>query len=440
MKKMILFLGMLCSASAVTAQVKHVILISIDGFRPDFYKDASWPAKHLQRWKEAGVYADGVRSVFPSVTYPAHTSIITGALPARHGIYYNVPFGEKKGHWYWEESYIKVPTLWDAVKKAGLRSGAVMWPVTVGAPIDYNFPVRRADKDEKVDQLTITLPYVTPAGLMDEIQAKATGKLSAKSFNDEYLDVTIGLMGAYIFKTYRPNLLALHFLGADHMQHQHGRDAAETKHAVSVIDSMINVVMKSVADAGLQDQTAVIITGDHGFVDSKYTFSPNILLQQAGLVSENGWAAKFHGVGGSAFLYVKNQNDRITVGKVKEILNALPEEQRKLFRIIDRGELDKAGANPEVAMALAMEKGVVVNNDVSGELLKPRKKGGNHGYYPDFNEINTGFIAFGAGITKRQRVGEIGVKDIAPLVTALLNLPFSAPDGVLTPGILTEKK
>jgi predicted AlkP superfamily pyrophosphatase or phosphodiesterase len=445
MKRIILCLAITFNASLIGAQAKHVILISIDGFRPDFYKDPSWPAPHLQRWKAEGVYADGVRSVFPSVTYPSHTTLVTGALPARHGIYYNVPYGEKKGHWYWEESYIQTTTLWDAVKKAGLRSAAVMWPVTVGAPIDYNFPVRRADNDEETDQLTVTLPYITPAALIDEIQEKATGKLSAKSFNDENLDITIGNMGAYIFKTYKPNLMALHFLGADHMQHKYGRDAEETKKAVALIDSMINLVMASVAQAGLQDQTAVIITGDHGFVDSKYTFSPNILLEQAGLFSKTnpvttGWTAKFHGVGGSAFLYLKNKNDKATVDRVKKLLNDLPEEQKKLFRIVDRNELDQIGANPEVAMALAMDKGVVTGSDVSGELIKARKKGGNHGYYPDFDEINTGFIAFGAGIQKQQRVALMGVKDIAPLVTSLLKLSFQSPDGILIPGILTDKK
>jgi predicted AlkP superfamily pyrophosphatase or phosphodiesterase len=439
MKKCLLLLA-IPFALSVSAQTKHVILISIDGFRPDFYKDPSWPAPHLQQWMNEGVYADGVRSVFPSVTYPSHTTIVTGALPGKHGIYYNVPYGEKKGHWYWEESYIKTPTLWDAVKKAGLHSAAVMWPVTVGAPIDYNFPVRRADNDEETDQLTVTLPYITPAGLIEEIQKKATGKLSAKSFNDENLDITIGNMGAYIFKTYKPNLMALHFLGADHMQHKHGRGAEETKHAVALIDSMINLVVKSVADAGLQDQTTVIITGDHGFVDSKYTFSPNILLQQAGLFSKNDWKAKFHGVGGSAFLYLKNKNDKATVDQVKKLLNDLPEEQKKLFRIVDRAELDKIGANPEVAMALAMSKGIVASSDASGELVKARKTGGNHGYFPDFDEINTGFIAFGAGIQKQQRVGLMGVKDIAPLITNLLNLSFQSPDGVLIPGILTDKK
>ena len=68
--------------------------------------------------------ADGVRGVFPTVTYPSHTTLITGAMPARHGIYYNSPFepGGQTGRWYWEADAIRVPTLWDAVREAGTRN------------------------------------------------------------------------------------------------------------------------------------------------------------------------------------------------------------------------------------------------------------------------------------------------------------------------------
>ena len=118
------------------------------------------------------------------------------------------------------------------------------------------------------------------------------------------------------------------------------------------------------------------------------------------------------------------------------MLNALSEDQKKLFRIVDRSELDKIGANPEVAMGLAMSKGVVVNNDSKGELTGIKKKGGNHGYFPDFDEINTGFIATGAGIGKHKEITIMGIKDIAPLIAGLLKLSFKSPDGVLIPGIL----
>jgi predicted AlkP superfamily pyrophosphatase or phosphodiesterase len=435
MRKAGLIFFLFCFYKAYSQETKHVILISIDGFRPDFYLNRSWDAPNLQRLKEEGVYAKGVRSVFPSVTYPSHTTIITGALPARHGIYYNVPYGAKKGEWYWEESYIKVPTLWDAVKKAGLTSGSVMWPVTVGAPISYNFPVRRADNDENANQLDVTIPYVTPKGLMDEIQINATGKLIPADFNtNNTIDITIGKMASYIIKTYKPALMAMHFVTVDHTQHAHGRDGREVKKAVALVDSMIGVVLKTIKDAGLQNNTAVIITGDHGFVNSSTTFSPNVLLEQQGLQLNK--TARFHGAGGATFLYLKDKNDPATLEKVKALLNALSEDQKKLFRIVDRSELDKIGANPEVAMGLAMSKGVVVNNDSKGELTGIKKKGGNHGYFPDFDEINTGFIATGAGIGKHKEITIMGIKDIAPLIAGLLKLSFKSPDGVLIPGIL----
>src|ERR1700744_2762968 len=123
MKKSLLLFCIICCISiiSIAQSAKYVILISIDGSRPDFYKENSWGTPNLHQLKNAGVYADGARSVFPSVTYPSHTTIITGALPATHGVYYNERFDpDGPGRWYWEENLIKSPTLWDAVHKAGL--------------------------------------------------------------------------------------------------------------------------------------------------------------------------------------------------------------------------------------------------------------------------------------------------------------------------------
>ena len=88
---------------------QHVILITIDGFRPDFYLDSYWEATHLRSLTEDGVYAYGVNSVFPSMTYPSHTSIITGTQPAQHGVFYNAIFNgsQKPDSLYWRASSIK---------------------------------------------------------------------------------------------------------------------------------------------------------------------------------------------------------------------------------------------------------------------------------------------------------------------------------------------
>lgn len=120
MKKLFITMCLAMITIASFAQKsKYVVMISIDGLRPEFYKDHSWPAPNIQALARNGVYADGVRGVFPTVTYPSHTTILTGALPAKHGIYYNTPFEPEgqTGNWYWEESLIKVATLWDACKQ-----------------------------------------------------------------------------------------------------------------------------------------------------------------------------------------------------------------------------------------------------------------------------------------------------------------------------------
>ncbi len=70
----------------------HVILISIDGFRSKIYRDERWPAPVVQELARDGVIALAATSVFPAHTYPAHTTMVTGALPARHGVYHNEPF------------------------------------------------------------------------------------------------------------------------------------------------------------------------------------------------------------------------------------------------------------------------------------------------------------------------------------------------------------
>ncbi|WP_114778548.1 alkaline phosphatase family protein [Botryobacter ruber] len=425
-------------ASAFSQSAKHVILISIDGFRPDFYRDSSWPAPNLQKLLAEGVYAEGVNSVFPSVTYPSHTTLVTGALPARHGVYYNSPYGAAKGQWYWESNYIKTPTLWDAVKKAGMKSGSIMWPVTVGAPIDFNFPVRRADEDEQTDQLSITRPLVSPATLLDDIEKATNTKFKRSDFNHDNLDRTVGRMANHIIATQKPNLMAIHFLSMDHAGHSYGRDGNHIRESLVLVDSLVGAVLKTVEKAGIKNQTAIIITGDHGMVTRTTSLSPNVWLAQNGLLGNNGWKAKFHPAGGAAFLYLKDKNDTETLRKVQQLLANLPAHQKKLFRVVDRKEMDAVGANPEPVLALAFAKGVAYGGAQEGEAVKPAKKGGTHGYFPDFQEIRTGFIATGAGINKGVVIKQMGVQDVAPVVARLLGLDFKAPDGTLHSAILRK--
>ncbi|HWI17614.1 MAG TPA: alkaline phosphatase family protein, partial [Vicinamibacterales bacterium] len=113
----------------------RVVMISIDGLMPSSYLDPALAAQtpNLRRLAKDGVWADGVVGVLPTVTYPSHTTLITGVEPSVHGIYDNRifdPEDKSEGAWFWYARGIKVPTLPMAARARGLRAGAVTWPVT----------------------------------------------------------------------------------------------------------------------------------------------------------------------------------------------------------------------------------------------------------------------------------------------------------------------
>ena len=444
MKKQIIvfFLLMVCVASNAQQASQHVVLVSIDGFRPDFYMEAKWPAPNMKWMAENGAKAEGVRGVYPSVTYPSHTTLITGVKPARHGIYYNSPFEEKgqTGAWYWYENEIKVPTLWDAVRAKGMKSAAFIWPVSVDAPIDYNIPEFWYLK-EGTNRIEPMRDKDIPNGFFEELETEVLGKMNDNTFNGEFFnrEDRTGEMAAYVLEKYKPNFIALHLIGTDHFQHQGGRDGEMVPFAVAAADRAIGKIKEAAERAGILDKTTFIISGDHGFVDVHSLLSPNVWLANAGLMStaqdRGNWKAAFHTSGAAAFLMLKDPKDIKTLNQVKQILNDLPEKTKKLFRVVSKEELAQVGADPNALMAIAPIPGVAMSGSASGDDLK-RGSGGTHGYFPDFKQIETGFVAWGAGITEGKLVHKMGLEDIAPIIAALLGLDFTAADGVLFPGIL----
>jgi predicted AlkP superfamily pyrophosphatase or phosphodiesterase len=424
---------------------EHVVMISIDGFRPDFYREAKWPAPVIKEMAKDGASSDGVRGVFPSVTYPSHTTLITGSMPAGHGIYYNAPFekGGQTGAWYWNTDLIKTETLWHAVKKAGKTNASFIWPVSVGGPIDYNIPeVWTLDKG--YGRIQPMRDHDQPDGLFEELELEVLGKMNERTFNGDYLnrEDRTGEMAAYVLETYKPNFMTLHLIATDHFQHDEGRDGPTVSKALAAADRAIGKIVEAAERAGILDKTTFFITGDHGFVNIHSRMSPNIWLKEIGLIEDKenrgSWKAAFHTSGASAFLHLKDPADSATVKKVREKLASLPDKYRKLFRVINREGLAEIGADPNAVLALAPVPGVNMSSSTSGEVLS-KASGGTHGFYPDFDQIETGFVAWGAGIQPGVEIAEMGLEDIAPVISALLNLNFEARDGVLYPGILTEK-
>jgi predicted AlkP superfamily pyrophosphatase or phosphodiesterase len=423
----------------------HVILISIDGFRPDFYQQERWPAPMLQQMAREGVSADGVRGVFPTVTYPSHTTLVTGSYPNKHQIYFNSLFNpeSQSGRPYVFHDDIKTVTIWDLVKENGGVTANVGWPVTVDGPIDYNVVISGALQGSGLSNDPIR-DFTTPEGFFEELEREATGRLNVTedlSNSNPAKESRVAEMVSYILKNHKPQIITVALQHTDSYQHRYGREAPEVYRAVAAADRAIARIVEAAERAGILDRTAFVISGDHGFTNISVSVAPNVWLSEAGLMearSDRGdWRATFQTSGGSAFLYLRDPNDLEAASAVREVLENLPKSTQRLFRIVEREELDAIGANPDVPFALSANPIAGFSGAATGDAIRAAS-GGTHGHFPDFKNMEIGFIAWGAGVSKSLQLPQIGLEDVAPVAAALMGLNFPDPDGILIPGILEQ--
>jgi hypothetical protein len=169
--------------------------------------------------------------------------------------------------------------------------------------------------------------------------------------------------------------------------------------------------------------------------------SPNVWLVEAGLLEAKrdrgaSWKAAFLSQGGATFLHLRDPRDRATADRVRRLIEEQPPSIRRLFRVVEREEMDAVGAIPDVPFALAAALGVAFSDRGDGDALGPAT-GGTHGYFPhDFPQIQTGFVGWGAGFRPGASAHVMGLEDIAPLIARLLDIPFTAPDGIAPLGLL----
>jgi len=412
---------------------KHVIMVTLDGLRPEFYLSNDWNTPHLKQLVKKGAFAEGVVSVFPAMTFPSHTTMVTGVAPETHGIFYNSVFEPDvaNGNIYWNFKQITSPTIWEAAQKAGLKVASLVWPVSSEAPVDFNIPDIGGMGNAVLEK------YSVPVGVTTTLKKEVLG---GKERIDISNDVDVAKIAAWVIKNKQPNLMTIHMFGLDHKEHEFGREGVEIQKAVSKADSCVGIIWKSIKDAGMEDSTLFIVLGDHGFYDTDKSLNPNVLLAKAGLIrniDQGDWDARFHTVGGGAFLFVKN-NDRKIAARVEEILKNLPADEKKYFRIIGAAEMKKSGADPNAVFALSALNGASFGGEFKGDFIIP-KKGGTHGHFPDTKNIQTGFMAVGNTVKSNSNLKEMHLYDVAPIIMQYLNLKLGSELKGKVPKGLFEK-
>lgn len=418
---------------------KRVMIISFDAVgRQDLEFLKTLP--NFGSFFEGAALCGHVNSTYPSLTYPAHTSIITGRMPKNHGVINNTKLQPKRerADWIYQRKYIKTTTLYDAARKKGLRTAALLWPVVGQSRIRYAVPevmvTRRWQNQILVNALNGPIGYQLDLNqrfghLRDGIRQPA-------------LDNFIQAGALYTIEKYNPELFLLHLTDVDTNRHIYGVHHEKAAAALRRHDRRLGEILEKLAETGSMEDTAVIILGDHFQKDAEKIAYPNYFLQKEGLIRvKDGrirdWQAIAKTCDGSCYIYLKKgkRADAALQKRVYDMFQKLAErEDYGIGHIFSAEEAAGLGADPECFLMLEAREGWVFLEDREQESKNVREEKkhfvrGTHGYLPQGEEYQTFFAAKGCGIRPCNVERGIFLWDEGATIAALMGLDLGKTDG-----------
>jgi predicted AlkP superfamily pyrophosphatase or phosphodiesterase len=378
-----------------------LIVLSVDGLDWRYLRDRDalhLRIPHLRRLLQDGRYADGVVGVWPTITWPSHTTLITGVRPDQHGIEGNRRPKSEGGDYYWNVDLLKAPTLWQRAHERGLKTAAVTWPVTVGASIDFNLPeyfLRRQ------------------GGSMDleGIASKGTPHLAAEisksfpSFPQQWVDDrTRTLAALFLLREKKPDLLLVHLVDLDSEEHDQGPFSENSYAILERTDELIGNLLEA-----LPSGYDLALVSDHGFERVDKTANPRVLL------ARNNIAGKVQPMGG-----ILTMSDPAAAAFLRQ---AAADPENGIGAEIPRSELlQYAPKLSDVAAAFQPAEHVMFGPADHGPYFTPPYEKGNHGFWPTRGDYRSVFVLWGPGVARGQ-LGEIQLISIAGQLAAVLGLP-----------------
>ncbi len=442
MKKAALFPLLLAAFVPTAALAEPLLLISIDGLRPGDVLEADkrgLSLPNLRRFLTQGAHASGVTGVAPTLTYPSHTTLMTGVSPATHGIVANNSFdptGINQGGWYWYAQDIKVPTLWEAATKAGLSTGNVHWPVSVAAKgVTWNLPqiwrTGHADDAKLLDALATV-------GLKAELEAKV-GQPYAMGI-DESLpgDQSRGRFATALIAAHQPQFLTVYLTALDHEQHAMGPDTPQARAVLERIDAIVGDLVA--AERKAHPDAAIALVSDHGFEATQTGLNLFRAFIDEGLITLDkdgkvaSWQAMPWIAGGSAAIMLARPDDAAIADRTKTLLDRLAANPANgIASVLDKAAIAKTGGNPQASYYVNLKPGFVTDifRGASAPLIARTPVKGMHGYLPGPAHLDATFMVMGKGIAAGKDLGRIDMRAIAPTLATIMG--GTLPDGQALP-------
>jgi predicted AlkP superfamily pyrophosphatase or phosphodiesterase len=426
----------------MTRLTDHLIVISFDCLSSlDVPMLKELP--HFQELLQRGSYCSQVKTIYPSVTYPCHTSIITGNYPKRHGIVNNtfIQPGRTSPDWYWHRRYIKSTTVYDEAKKAGMKTAALLWPVTARANIDYNMPEIFANRSWH-HQIPVSLFNGSKRYQLD--MNRRFGHLR-NGLNQPELDDFVLESTVHTIKTKKPELLLAHLVDLDSQRHYHGFSSNEAMDAIRRHDVRLGRIIQSLKDSGIYENSTIIALGDHSALDESKAVKLNVLLRERGLIDVDNrnlvtnWKAYCKSCDGSAYIYLNDPSDLKIKEVVGELLkNLLLDESSGIEKVYTQEEAASMGADDKCTFMVEARLGFYIKENLEGEFIDniserdvrdKRYTYASHGYSPEKENYKTIFMAAGKGIRPNTVIPSMNLVDEGPTFARLLGLDLGNTDG-----------
>jgi predicted AlkP superfamily pyrophosphatase or phosphodiesterase len=420
----------------------------MDGFAAYLLSDPQAPIPTLRRLAEEGTAAEGMRVSNPAITWPNHTTLVTGVHPEKHSVLFNgvlvrpgpgmpVRVDGKKD----KSELVPVPTVYDLAHKAGLRTAGINWPCTRNSgTLDDDFP----DVPEQVTHTTERLREELKDILVDQ---RSFGAKSAAAREQIWTAAAL-----HVVKNRKPNFLLWHMLITDTIHHRYGAQSPASYTAVAMVDNQLTQLLEALKEAGIYERTTILVTADHGFEKALKLLNPNVLLRKAGLLETGPTPgilkarAQIISEGGIAMVYLTNPGtQKEDEAKVKELMR----DAEGIAEILGpenfaRLGMPDPGKNPQMANLILVGKegyafgSTALGDDYVIEVTLAAGNQGHHGFLSTNPKMNAVFVAWGAGIKRGAKLGVIENVDVAPTVAKLLGVKLSGATGKVLSAALAE--
>lgn len=418
-----------------TMKASRMIIISLDAAgEPDLAYIKEMP--NFRRFFERAALCPHVESVYPSLTYPAHAAIVTGCRPKTTGIVNNLRFQpwRKKPDWFWQRRFIKRTTIYDEAAKKGMKTAAFLWPVTGRAGISWNLPEVWANHFWE-NQVTVSFANGTPSFQLDLY--RRFGKM-LDGVRQPNLDNFVQSSFLYSMKKYQPDLALVHWTDVDTNRHDYGVSSPEAMEAFCRHDRRLGEVFQLLEEMGWEEDTDLVLLGDHYQMDTNRIAYPNYYLKKLGWLEPgtNGirrWQVLGRESGGSCNIYVKDERRIPVVRRFLESWKARPDSP--VEEIFDREEAAAMGADPRAAFVLEAKEGWYFQNglECASEAVNREKNPdhhlGNHGFHPKRGGYQTFFAGAGPDFMAGARKNDMKLIDEGPTLARILGVKLTGSEG-----------